>query len=106
MRIGDLNQLVSLQAPGTERDDIGQPIPGWTTVAQPWANIRFQSGIDAIRADASASLSKASIQIRKRAGVVAGMRIVDAEGIVYKILAVLPDKVHRDRINLPCEVVA
>jgi head-tail adaptor len=46
-----------------------------------------------------------SIQIRQRAGVTAAMRMVDAQGVVFKIETVLPDMQHRDRINVVCEVV-
>lgn len=105
MRIGALTHLVSLQQPGTAQDEAGQPIEGWVEVAQLWANIRFLSGIESIKADAPTSVAKASIQIRKRAGVLPKMQIVDSEGIVYRIDAVLPDKEHRDRINMPCEVI-
>jgi SPP1 family predicted phage head-tail adaptor len=105
MRAGSLNDRVSLQQPATGQDVIGQPSIGSVEVGKLWANIRFLSGIQAVKADAPASVSKVSIQIRKRAGVLPNMQIVDAAGIVYRIDAVLPDKGHRDRINLACAVV-
>lgn len=105
MQAGKLKDFVSLQEPGTTQDEIGQEIPGWVEVAKLWANIRFLSGVESIKADAPTSVAKASIQIRKRAGVKTNMQIVDSDGLVYRIDAVLPDKEHRDRINLPCEVV-
>ena len=106
MQAGKLKDYVSLQTPGTVQDAFGQEIPGFTEVTKLWANIRFISGIEAIKADTPTSIAKASIQIRKRAGVLPNMQIVDADGIVYRIDAVLPDKEHRDRINLPCEVIS
>lgn len=106
MQAGKLTALVSLQQQGATQDDIGQPVIAWAEVTKLWADIRYQSGTEAIRSDAPVSIAKASIQIRKRAGVLPSMRIVDASGVVYKINAVLPDMQHRDRINLPCEVVA
>lgn len=106
MQAGKLRHRVSLQQPGTTQDDIGQPIVSWTEVAKVWADIRYLSGTEAIRSDAAVSIGRASIQIRKRAGVLATMRVVDAAGVVYKINAVLPDMVNRDCINLPCEVVS
>lgn len=105
MRAGQLIHRVSLQEPGSAQDDEGQPIPAWTEVAQLWADIRYQSGMEAIKADATTSVSKVSIQIRNRSGVTAAMRIVDSAGVVYQILDVLPDMQHRDRINLLCQVV-
>lgn len=105
MQAGKLSARVSLQQPGTVQDEIGQPIPGWPEVAKLWADIRYLSGAEAIRADAETSISKVSIQIRKRP-VTSTMRVVDlATGTVYQILSVLPDMQHRDRVNLPCEVV-
>ena len=106
MRAGTLTDQVSLQEPGTTQDAIGQPVPGWTEVASLWANIRYLSGIEAIRSDSPASIAKVSIQIRQRAGVTAAMRMVDAQGVVFKIETVLPDMQHRDRINIVCEVVS
>ena len=106
MRAGTLTDLLSLQEPGETQDAIGQPIPGWTEVAQEWANIRYLSGIEAIRANATSSVAKVSIQIRKRDGVTAAMQFVGADGVVFKIETVLPDMQHRDRINIVCEVVA
>ena len=105
MQAGKLKDRVSLQQPGEVQDALGQPIPGWPEVTKLWADIRYLSGTAAIKADAETSMSRVSIQIRKRAGVTQAMRIVDADGVIYQILDVLPDKQHRDRINLPCEVV-
>lgn len=105
MRAGELKDRVSLQQQSTTQDAIGQPITTWTEVVKLWANIRYQSGVEVIKADAPTSVSKVSIQIRKRAGVTSVMRVVDAAGVVYQILDVLPDMQHRDRINLPCQVV-
>lgn len=105
MRIGALKHQLSLQQRGAGRDAAGQPIETWTEVAKPWADIRYVSGVEVIRADATANIAKVSIQIRKRAGVAAGMRLVGRDGVVYRILDVLPDMRAQDRINLPCEVV-
>ena len=106
MRAGTLTDLVSLQEPGTVQDEIGQPVPGWTEVASLWANIRYMSGLESIRAEASVSVTKVSIRIRKRAGITSSMRIVDAQGTVYAIESVLPNLQNRDQIDLVCEVVA
>jgi SPP1 family predicted phage head-tail adaptor len=106
MRAGQLRHLVKLQSLSSGQDDIGQPTMVWTDVASLWANIRYMTGAEAIRAGAAASISKVSIQIRKRAGVVPTMRFLGADGVVYQIEAVLPDMQSRDRINVVCEVIA
>lgn len=106
MRAGSLKDLVSLQQPGEVQDEIGQPIPGWIEVAKIWVNIRFLSGIETVKAGAPTSIAKGSIQARKRAGLNPAMRIVDADGVDYRFQSILPDKQHRDRVNLPFEVVS
>lgn len=105
MRIGALKHEVSLQRRDAGQDGLGQPVEQWTEVAKPWADIRYVSGVEVVRAQMPADVARVSIQIRKRSGVEAGMRIVDAAGVVYRILDVLPDMRALDRINLPCEVV-
>ncbi len=100
-----LNTLVMLQALGSEADEIGQPLPtGWADVADLWADIRYQTGMETVKAGAEASITRASIRIRYRDGIAAGMRIVHGE-TVFKINVVLPDMVRRRHIDLVCEVV-
>lgn len=105
MQAGRLDSRVTIQAPGTTTDELGQPIPGWTDVALVWASIRHLSGVEAIKADATVSTVKASIRIRYRTGMNAGMRVV--HGLrVYNVEAVLPDVGGREYVDLVCEVVA
>ena len=105
MQAGRLNRRVTLQAPGTTTDEIGQPIPGWTDVATLWADIRMKSGLESIKAGASVSVVQASIRVRYRAGINAGMRVVHNLQ-VYEILAVQPDVGGREYVDLVCHVVA
>lgn len=105
MQAGRLDSRVTIQAPGTTTDELGQPIPGWTDVALVWASIRQLSGVEAIKADATVSTVKASIRIRYRTGMNAGMRVV--HGLrVYNVEAVLPDVGGREFVDLVAEVVA
>ena len=105
MRAGSLSTQVTIQAPGTAVDEIGQPIPGWTDVATVWADIRLKSGLEAIKAGAPVSTVQASIRIRYRAGVNAGMRVVH-NLTAYEILAVQPDVGGREYVDLVCQVVS
>ena len=105
MQAGRLNRRCTLQAPGTTTDEIGQPIPGWTDVATVWADIRLKSGLESIKAGAPVSTVQASIRIRYRAGVNAGMRVVHNLQ-VYEILAVQPDVGGREYVDLVCQVVS
>ena len=105
MQAGRLNRRVTLQQPGTNTDELGQPIPGWTDVAQVWADIRMKSGLEAIKAGASVSVVQASIRVRYRAGITAGMRIVHNLQ-AFNIVAVMPDVGGREFVDLVAEVVA
>lgn len=60
--------------------------------------------METIKADADTSSVKASVRIRRRTDVDAGMRVY-LGAVVYEIKAVLPDEEARDRLDLACEVV-
>lgn len=106
MQAGRLNRRVTIMAPGAEVDDIGQPIDVVpVVVAKPWASIRHLNGTETIKAGAEASIVKASIRIRYRAGIDAGMRVLHKE-MAYEIKAVLPDEAGRQYVDLVCEVVS
>ena len=105
MQAGRLNRRCTLQAPGTMQDELGQPIPGWTDVATLWADIRMKSGLESIKAGAPVSVVQASIRVRYRAGITAGMRVVH-NLVAYEIKAVLPDVGGREYVDLVAEVVS
>ena len=103
MQAGRLNRRCVIQQPGTAEDELGQPIPGWVDVATVWADIRHKSGLEAIKAGAPVSPVQASIRIRYRAGVTAGMRVVH-NLVAYNIQAVMADVSGREFLDLACEV--
>ncbi len=100
-----LNCLVQIQQRDAGADAAGQPAQTWSPVFSAWAEIRHPSGVEQIRAGAQISAVSASIKMRQRDGVVAGMRAVHWSTI-YLIHAVLPDKVDRAAMFLVCEVKA
>lgn len=104
MQAGSLDKRVQIKMKSTQQDSIGQSMNVWVDVAKVWANIRNQTGSAAIRGGAESSLVKASIRIRRRSGIDAGMRVIHGN-TVYDIKAVLPDEEANDRIDLVCEVV-
>lgn len=104
MQAGRLSSRVTIQSPGTTTDELGQPSPGWTDVATVWADIRMKSGLEAIKAGASVSVVQASIRVRYRAGITAGMRIVHNLQ-AFNIVAVMPDVGGREFVDLVAEVV-
>lgn len=89
MKAGQLRHRVALQDRVSTVDEIGQPSSSWLTTATVWADVRYLSGLSAIKSGADVSVSKCSIRMRQRA-VNAGQRIVYGNE-VFEIDAVLPD---------------
>ena len=104
MQAGRLNRRCTLQAPGTTQDELGQPIPGWTDVATVWGDVRLRSGLESIKAGAVVSTVQASVRIRYRTGIHAGMRVL-VDAVPYEVLAVQPDVGGREYVDLVCQVV-
>ena len=89
MKAGQLRHRVALQDRVSTVDEIGQPSTSWLTTATVWADVRYLSGLSAIKSGADVSVSKCSIRMRQRS-VNAGQRIVYGDE-VFEIDAVLPD---------------
>lgn len=104
MRAGKLNSRITIQRQSTGVDEIGQPVTTWDDVATVWANIAHKSGLQTIKADAPVSVVQASIRIRYRTDIDAGMRVVYGAA-TYDIRAVLPDVAGREYTDLVCEAV-
>jgi len=104
MKAGQFSSLVTVQQRASGQDPAGQPLITWEKVASVWANIRHRSGLEAIKADADTSIVKASIRIRYRDGINAGMRVLHG-ATIYDIKAVLPDVAKKEHLDLICEVV-
>lgn len=105
LQAGRLNSLVIIQSRSAGQDATGQPLTTWVDHATVWAHIRYSGGLEAIKADAVASIAQASVRIRYRAGLTAGMRLLHG-ATVYEISAVLPDEAGRQWTDLVCQVVA
>lgn len=104
MQAGRLNQRISIQQRTTSVDAIGQPVETWTDVAEVWADVRYQKGLEAIKAGADTSVVSVSIRIRYRGGIDAGMRVLHGSD-VFDIQAVLPDAGQRQYVDLACRKV-
>ncbi len=94
MRAGTLNERITLQRMAEGQDAWGQPLEGWVDVARLWANVRFLSGVEAIKSGAETATATASVRIRKR-DVTTAHRLLIA-GKPYDITAVLPALDHID----------
>ena len=99
-----LTTRIAIERRTSAQDEWQQPIPdAWAPVAMLWGNVRHLSGSEAIKADAVTSTVRASIRIRWRTGIDAGMR-VKVGAAVYEIKAVLPEMARREHVDLVCEV--
>lgn len=96
-----LDQRVTIRTLGTGVDGLGQPVQTWTDVCTSWANVRYASGAESIKADSDTSTVRASIRIRYRSGITAAMRVVHS-GITLEIKAVLPSQ-RQGYLDLVCE---
>ncbi|MFC4480753.1 phage head closure protein [Cupriavidus campinensis] len=96
---------MTIQRRAGGQDALGQPATDWLDVATVWADVKHKSGLEVIRADSPASIVQASIRIRYRDDLNAGMRVACA-GAMYAITAVMPDIDRREYIDLVCETGA
>jgi SPP1 family predicted phage head-tail adaptor len=85
-------------------DAAGRPSQAWSDVATVWADVRFQSGAEVVRANADVSLKRASIRVRARKDVDAGWRVRYADEEYEVKGPPLPD-VDRQFMFIICEAV-
>ena len=103
---GEFPHQIHIQRKTDGKDAWGTPLPdAWESLtAKPiWANVRYLSGSESIKAGADVSTVRASVRIRWRAGVTTGMRVIH-QGQVLDIEAVLPGA-GRLHVDLVCKRV-
>jgi len=105
MQAGKLNSRITIQRLIDGQDEIGQPVSTWTDVATVWADVAHKSGLETIKADAPVSVVKASIRIRYRTDITAGMRVT-LGSTHYDVMAALPDEGRREYTDLVCQTGA
>lgn len=106
IRAGDLNRRIQIQQRTAAQDELGQPLQTWVNVGDPiWASILFLNGKEYVLASGEVSRAEVSIRVRWRTDLTAQMRI-EHSGVIYNILAVLPDLVGREYVDLPCNTGA
>lgn len=105
MDAGTLNREVTISRPQDGSDDGAQPLLGFVDFVTVWANIKYPSGSETIRADAVTSVEKVSIRIRYRTDLDTSMRV--RRGTTHFIIrAVLPDEVNQVHVDLVCEAIS
>ena len=104
MPAGRLNTRITIQQLTAGQDAAGQLVQTWSDVDTVWADVRHPSGLQTVKSDADVSLVKASIRIRKRTGIDAGMRAL-VGGVAYDIKAVLQtaDRKYLDLTSVRAE---
>lgn len=104
MQAGKLRHQVVLQqlvAGSPQQKASGEPDVSWAAAATVYAAVRPLGGRELFLAQQAASRVDAEIEIRYRAGVVAGMRAVHGTTI-YNIEAVINPEGRKVRLILRC----
>ena len=102
---GKMKARVTISARDAGLDGAGQPVDTWTVIASRIAaDVRYPSGVSEIRAGADSETLKASVRIRYRTDLDAGMRVAHRSRVL-NIRAVVPN--HADGyVDLICEAVS
>lgn len=105
MQAGQLDTPITIQRKTGGTDAWGAPLPeAWEDYATVWANVRHLSGTESIKAGADVSVVRASIRIRWRTDITAGMRVLHGAA-VYDVEAVLPGA-RREYVDLQAKRVS
>ena len=104
MNPGKLNQRIRIERQSSTQDAAGQQLRDWDLVAVVWAEVRYQSGAEAMRANAVTSVVNVNIRVRYRNDIAACMRVLHGAK-TYSIAAVLPDMSRKEYLDLVCDVL-
>lgn len=74
-RIGPMRHRVTLLAPVSDVDSLGENLPGWQTVATVWADVRDADAREYVYADQNVGQRKLTATIRYRPGVTNEMKL-------------------------------
>ena len=102
MSAGKLRDRIDILQRLTSSDALGQQSTAWVGVASLWAEVRFVSGIETIKAGRETSTSRASVRIRSISGLDRQMR-ARIGAVDYEIVDIVPDQ-KRAYLTLICEV--
>lgn len=110
LKAQSLNRRVVIQRKAGGQDAAGQPLDNWVTYCKLWANFKTISGSGFVNqefyaAQHEVSRTTASVRVRKRDGIEAGMRLIH-QGVTYEIRVVLPDLIDNRYMDLGVAVGA
>lgn len=96
MQSGSLRHRVTFQRQSTVKDETGQEVDDWTTVATVWGSVEHLSAGEVLTAGAASAQTTTLITIRHRSGITSGMRVLTG-GRTLEIVAPPIDKAGRRR---------
>lgn len=100
MEAGKLRHLITIEAPTEAQDKYGEPVQGWTQVAEVWASREDLSGREWFAAQQVQADVTTRFRIRYRDGIRATMRVT-SDGVTYNILSAAdPDGKSRTLVLL------
>lgn len=102
MPAGKLKHRIQLLAQVSGNDALGQPTALWQSVAVTWADVRYVSGIETIKAGRETSTARISVKIRWRDGVTNAMQLL-LGAQRYQVADVVPT--GRQWLTLICEIL-
>ena len=85
--IGALRQRLVLESPVRVDDGFGGFTLGWTPVADVWAEVTAQGGVETLEGDRLSAQRRSTVTVRALAVLTAAMRFTGA-GRIYEIVSV------------------
>lgn len=102
MEAGRLKTRITILKKISFKDSNGVMCHDWIKYKSLWADVRQQSGIEAIKADKIISITKASIRIRFNKSIDQSMRVIIDNDMTYEINAIIHDLQNNDYSDLIC----
>jgi SPP1 family predicted phage head-tail adaptor len=107
LRAGSLDQRVQLQRRQDVQGASGAITTTWCAVATVSANVRYASGMEAVRNGVQVAAATASVRIRYRRDMAegttaAGLWRVIHRGLVHDVQSVLPGPTRLEYLDLVC----
>lgn len=81
----DLRHQITVRAPGTAEDALGQRVASWSNVCTVWAQVLPMQGRESEAGSAAQAQATVRFRIRHRAGITAAMQVV-WQGLAHAIV--------------------
>ncbi len=102
MKAGSINTRIMIQKYDAVTTSTGQTKKEWKNFASVWANVYFGSGREFITGGQDINTGSVSIRIRYRKDIRPNMRVLLHDDPL-NIVAVRPDMVGKEHVDLVCE---